>query len=235
MEIVIYAKMLVKNGDRLLILASTDSSGATEYDLPGGVINSSTDIKSSLNKNLNRIIKARANDFRFLTKTSEETLEGENVITLYYACEISKGVLELSSEYDSYYWFEIEDICAQPVLPIWIKGAALFLEGTKKTDKIKVEGFRQRAETICESLGSKAQVKANGEHTYKTNNKIFCSIDDNLVSLLANGYDYQIIQNIEGIKIADKKGQQWIKIPLEANIEDDVMFNLIKDSYEQAK
>jgi len=208
MSVVFKTKLLIQNAGRLLVLACTDEKGGIQYDFLGGDIKDIDNIQTEISKLIYKEVHARVKRSEFFSKSSSINSEGNTLITIYYLCEIGVDVLKLSQDYDSYYWLEIDDIIAQPVLPAWIKGAALLLS-SKLKQKQQIEKKNEKSiAKILTSLGAKETKRANGSIHFSKHNKTFCIIDKAWIQILFDDsynldFDY---------KIATRKGIQWLQV-----------------------
>jgi hypothetical protein len=229
MSIVFQTKIIVQNAGRLLILACADKNGKIQYDLLNGVINNKDNIQLEIFKQVQSSVHAKVKSCKFLTKMSSKSPNGNTTITLYYLCETKTDVLKLEQKYDSYYWLEIDDIIAQPVLPAWIKGAALLLSSKRKEQSKKADYNQVFITEILTGLGAK-KTQRNDSLYFSANNKTFCIIDKENIQLL---FDNNIKPDFE-YKIITKKGIEWLQTEKSLdNIEKIKPF--LKSSFEHAK
>lgn len=228
MSVLIKTKLLVQNAGRLLVLACTDEDGGIQYDFPGGDIKDIDNIKSEISNLTYKEIHAKTKSCEFLSKSNSTNSEGNTLVTLYYLCDIGIDVLKVAQEYDSYYWLGIDDIIAQPVLPAWIKGAALLLSAKRKQKKQKQNHNQIYITEILKSLGAKEIKRANNTMRFSKQNKTFCIIDKDWIQIL---YDNKFKLDFE-CKIVLKKGIQWLQI--EKSIENIDWKQLVVSAFELA-
>lgn len=209
MSVLFKTRLIIQNQERVLILACADEKGGIQYGFLERDIKDTDNIKSEISELVHNGIHAKTKSCEFFSKSSSVNTEGETVITLYYLCEIGVDVLKLSQDYDSYYWLNIDDIIAQPVLPSWIKGAVLLLSQKLKQ---KQQAQNNNIKFISEFLtlsGAKESKRQNSSIHFSKQGKTFCIIDKDWIQLL---YDDSFKPDFEH-KIVSKKGVKWLLIP----------------------
>ncbi|HEY8389403.1 MAG TPA: hypothetical protein VIL26_00385 [Clostridia bacterium] len=223
MSVLIKTKVLVQNKGRLLVLARSDKDSGIQYDFLSCEIQNKDNIQLEISKLVQKQIHIKPKSCKFFFNMPLNSASKSSFITLYYICEIDADVLKIESDYDSYYWLEIEDIIAQPVLPSWMKGAALLLSRKLKAQRQKEEYNQVYISEVLKALGAKKTQRAKSI-SFSINNKILCLINNDVIEVL---YEEKLKPDFE-YKVIVKKGNQWLQIEKSTSEIDKLKQYLIK-------
>lgn len=235
MKIILNIKILVEYEGKFLTLAKYNLDGSVEYDLPSGELEMGADIIKAAARVLNRTASIKCNKFTFLTENKSTMLEGGNVITLYYHCEIEKDEIILSKDYDAYYWHYINGAMNSD-LPIWIKAAALMLNGLKKTQKHILQAQAEYLQEVCEGLGGVKNIRqSDGAIQYKKGKTTFCEIFDTFFMTRSNEqYAVPLAKYNKDITMISKKTAIWIKVKFNSSVTTEEMADFVTAGFELA-